>query len=46
MGDIHLVDFLRSDVYDEDEVLVELAPKVYEPGGTLPMVRDRVQVPI
>jgi len=36
------VDFLRDDVYDEDEVLVEKAPKIYEPGGTLKDVRDVV----
>ena len=37
------VDFLRDDVFDEDEVLIAAAPKIYEPGGTLPMIRDRVQ---
>jgi len=34
-----MVSCLRDDVYDEDEVLVERAPKVYELGGTLMQVR-------
>jgi dynein heavy chain len=38
----HMVDFLRNDVYDEDEVLVEEAPKIYEFGGDLLTVRERV----
>lgn len=37
----HMVSFLRDDVYDEDEILIEEAPKVYEDGGTLEMIRDR-----
>jgi dynein heavy chain len=28
--DIYWVDFLREDIRDEDDVLVELAPKIYE----------------
>lgn len=36
-----MVSFLRDDVYDEDEVLIEEAPKVYEDGGSLEMIRDR-----
>ena len=36
------VDFLRDDVFDENDILVEVAPKVYEDGGTLEQVRDRV----
>ena len=31
----YMVSFLRDDVYDEDEILVEEAPKVYEDGGSL-----------
>eukprot|EP00814_Leptocylindrus_danicus_P009510 CAMPEP_0116004988 /NCGR_PEP_ID=MMETSP0321-20121206/911_1 /TAXON_ID=163516 /ORGANISM="Leptocylindrus danicus var. danicus, Strain B650" /LENGTH=4605 /DNA_ID=CAMNT_0003473357 /DNA_START=128 /DNA_END=13942 /DNA_ORIENTATION=- len=37
----YMVSFLRDDVYDEDEVLIEEAPKVYEDGGSLDMIRDR-----
>lgn len=37
----YMVSFLRDDVYDEDEVLVEEAPKVYEDGGSLEMIRER-----
>ena len=36
------VDFLRDDELDEDDILVALAPKIYEPGGTLVDVRARV----
>ena len=36
------VDFFREDVYDEDDVLVAEAPKVYEQGGSLQNVRERV----
>eukprot|EP01038_Epipyxis_sp_PR26KG_P006437 gene6437-8857_t len=39
----YFVDFLRDDVYDDDGVLVAEAPKLYELGGTLSNVRDRVQ---
>jgi len=38
----YMVNFLRDDIYDEDGVLVEEAPKVYEPGGTLARIRPRV----
>ena len=41
--EVTFVDFFRNDVFDEDEVLIEEAPKIYELGGTLPNVRDRVQ---
>jgi len=37
----YMVSFLRDDVYDEDEVLVEEAPKIYEDGGSLDMIRER-----
>jgi dynein heavy chain len=37
----HMVNFLRNDVYDEDDVLIEEAPKVYEDGGTLESIRER-----
>lgn len=37
----YMVSFLRDDVYDEDEVLIEEAPKVYEDGGSLDLIRDR-----
>eukprot|EP00985_Skeletonema_marinoi_P025985 scaffold19647_cov107-Skeletonema_marinoi.AAC.1 len=36
-----MVSFLRDDIYDEDEILVEEAPKIYEDGGTLEMIRER-----
>jgi dynein heavy chain, axonemal len=36
----YMVNFLRDDVHDEDGVLQE-APKMYEPGGTLQQIRDR-----
>ena len=29
------VDFFRDDVYDEDDNIVELSPKIYEIGGSL-----------
>jgi dynein heavy chain len=37
-----MVNFLREDVYDDDDVFVEGAPKVYECGGTADQVRARV----
>ena len=39
----YMVNFLRPDVYDEEGILVEDAPKLYEPGGTLEDVRPFVQ---
>ena len=38
------VDFLRDDEYDEDGVLVREAPKVYELGGTIQALKNRVQL--
>ena len=35
----YLMSCLRDDVYDEDEVLIERAPKVYEFGGSLVQCR-------
>jgi len=40
--DTFWVDFFRDDIYDSDDVLVELAPKIYEAGGALDDVRQRV----
>ena len=37
------VDFFRDDVYDEDDNIVELSPKIYEIGGSLVNIRERVQ---
>ena len=37
-----LVDFFRDDLYDENDELVEAGPKVYEFGGLLPNIRERV----
>lgn len=36
-----MVNFLRDDVYDEEDVLIEKAPKIYEDGGSLDSIRDR-----
>jgi len=41
--EVYFVDFFRNDVFDDDDVLVELAPKIYEQGGTLENVRNRVK---
>ena len=30
----YMVNFLRPDIFDEEGVLVQEAPKMYEPGGT------------
>ncbi len=38
-----MANFMRDAVYNEDGVLVEEAPKVYEPGGSLENIRSRVQ---
>jgi len=38
------VDFFRADVFDDDDVLIEAAPKIYESGGTLDNVRQRVKM--
>jgi dynein heavy chain len=40
-GETFFVDFLRDDVYDEDGILVEEAPKIYELGGTMEVLRTR-----
>lgn len=37
----YMVSFLRDDIYDEDESLIDEAPKIYEDGGSLDMIRDR-----
>jgi dynein heavy chain len=42
-GSFFMVNFLRPDVYDEEGVLAEEAPKMYEPGGTLLDVRPFAQ---
>ncbi|RYG67614.1 hypothetical protein EON64_07065, partial [archaeon] len=39
---VYMVNFLRPDVLDEEGVLVEEAPKMYEPGGTLEDIRPVV----
>ena len=39
-----MVNFLRDDIYDEDGVMQEEAPKVYEPGGTLKEIKTRVDM--
>lgn len=39
----YMVNFLRPDVFDEEGVLAEEAPKMYEPGGNLEEVRPYVQ---
>lgn len=40
---MYMVNFLRPDVYDEEGILVEESPKVYEPAGSLEDVRPLVQ---
>ena len=42
--DLYFVNFMRDDVYDEEEVLIEEAPLVYEDGGSLQNVRERVEM--
>ena len=37
----YMVSFLRDDVYDDEGVLSEEAPKIYEDGGSLDMIRER-----
>ena len=39
--DNFFVDFFREDTFDEDDVLLEAAPKIYELGGDLQNIRDR-----
>ena len=39
---MYMVNFLRPDVVDEEGVVVEEAPKMYEPGGTLEDIRPLV----
>ena len=38
----NFVDFLREDIFDEDGILVEAAPKIYESGGSLSAIRQVV----
>ena len=40
-ADQFFVDFFMDDVYDEDGLLIEEAPKVYEDGTSLQVIRDR-----
>jgi dynein heavy chain, axonemal len=37
------VNFLRDDVYDKDEVLVELSPRIYESGGSVATIKSKVE---
>jgi dynein heavy chain, axonemal len=39
----YMVNFLRPDVYDDEGVMQDEAPKLYEPGGDLMDVRPLVQ---
>jgi dynein heavy chain len=39
---VNMVNFLRDDIYDEDGVFEAYAPKIYEVGGNLDVVRKRV----
>lgn len=41
--DNYFVDFLRDDEYDDDGVLTQEAPKIYELGGSLTELRSRVE---
>lgn len=38
----YMVNFLRPDVFDDEGVLTEEAPKLYEPGGALPDIKPLV----
>ena len=38
-----MVNFLRPEVFDADGSILEDAPKLYEPGGTLEEIRPKVQ---
>jgi len=38
----YMVDFLKEDVYDDDEVLIEEAPKIYEDGGDIRLIRAKL----
>ena len=40
---MYMVNFLRPDVFDEEGVMIEEAPKIYEPGGSLEDIRPIVQ---
>ena len=42
--DNYFVDFFREDVFDEDDNLVEAAPKIYEFGGSLENIRSRAEM--
>lgn len=40
---MYMVNFLRPDSFDDDGILIEESPKVYEPGGNLEDIRPVVQ---
>lgn len=42
-SDQYMVNFLRPDVYDDEGVLIEESPRLYEPGGSLEDIRPLVQ---
>ena len=42
--ELYFVDFLKDDEYDEDGILTAVAPKVYEDGGSLDTIRERVEM--
>ena len=41
LEEFYMVNFLRDDVEDEDGVVIEEGPKMYEPGGTKVEIRER-----
>jgi dynein heavy chain len=41
---LEMVSFYREDIYDDEGVFEAFAPKVYEVGGSLDMIRDRVNM--
>jgi dynein heavy chain, axonemal len=43
-GEMLFVNFLRDDVEDEEGVVVEEAPRVYEPGGAVDSIRSRAEM--
>lgn len=42
-NDFYMVNFLRPDIFDDEGVLLQEAPKKYEPGGSLDEIRPLVQ---
>ena len=41
--ELYMVNFLRDDIFDDDGILQQEAPNIYEVGGSLAQVRSRVE---